>query len=223
MTVKTESQFEAHPEKGAVSALLLRPEAARWLYVFGHGAGVNMHHNSMETFSQALAAEGIATFRYHFPYMERGRGGMDSAAVRLATVRAAIAAAHESAPDLPMLAGGKSMGGRMTVEAQAEAKLPGVRGLVFLGFPLHPARKPSTTRAASLLAVQLPQLFLQGRRDALADLELLEPICREIGAALHVIDTADHGFKVLKSLGKSFTEVNAELAGVTATWAARLD
>ena len=132
---KIESKFEAHPEKGTVSAVLLRPENARWLYVFGHGAGVNMHHVTMETFSQELARAGLATFRYHFPYMERGRGGMDSAALRLATVRAAVTAAQATAPDLALLAGGKSMGGRMSVEAQAAVPLPGVLGLIFLGFP----------------------------------------------------------------------------------------
>ena len=216
--------FVATPVKGRVSALLMRPDEARWLLVFGHGAGVGMRHRFMAGMSARLAGAGIATVRYQFPYMEAGSRRPDARAILLATVRAAVDAARETAPDLPLLAGGKSMGGRMTSLAAAEAALPGVRGLVFFGFPLHPAGRPSTERADHLERVDLPLLFLQGERDRLAAVELLRPLCAGLGAraTLHVIPTADHGLHVLKGSGRSDAEVLDDLARTVAAWAATL-
>ena len=216
--------FVATPVKGRVSALLMRPEKARWLLVFGHGAGTGMRHRFMQRMSARLGATGVATFRYQFPYMEAGSRRPDARATLLATVRAAVDAAREAAPDLPLLAGGKSMGGRMTSLAAAEAVLPGVRGLVFFGFPLHPAGRPSTERANHLERVDLPLLFFQGERDQLAALDLLRPLCARLGAraTLHVIPTADHGFHVLKSSGRSDAEVLEDMVRTVSAWAAPL-
>jgi predicted alpha/beta-hydrolase family hydrolase len=216
--------FVATPAKGRVSALLMRPQQARWLLVLGHGAGAGMRHRFMEAISARLAAVGIATLRYQFPYMEAGSRRPDARAVLLATVRAAVEAAGGAA-DLPLLAGGKSMGGRMTSLAAAEAALPGVRGIVFFGFPLHPAGRPSTERADHLERVDLPLLFLQGERDQLGGLDLLRPLCAGLGAraTLHVIPTADHGFHVLKSSGRTDADAQGELARTVAAWAATLD
>ena len=218
------SKFLAAPGKGEVSARLLRPAGARRLLVLAHGAGAGMRHRFMATMSERLADVGVATFRYQFPYMEAGSRRPDPRPTLLATVRAAVAAAAASAPDLPLLAGGKSMGGRMTSLAAAEAALPGVRGLVFFGFPLHPAGRPSSERAEHLERVDLPLLFLQGERDRLAALDLLRPICAKLGAraTLHVIPTADHGMHVLKSSGRSDAEVQDDLARTVAAWAATL-
>ena len=217
-------RFVATPAKGAVSALLLRPEAACALLVFAHGAGAGMRHRFMEQISARLAAAGIATFRYQFPYMEAGSRRPDSRATLVATVRAALGAAAEAVPDLLLLAGGKSMGGRMTSLAAAEAPLIGVRGLVFFGFPLHPAGRPSTERADHLDQVEAPMLFLQGERDKLAELALLRRVCAKLGprAALHEIPGADHGFHVPKSSGRTDAEVLDDLALTTAGWAATL-
>jgi uncharacterized protein len=215
--------FVATAAKGKVSGLLCRPDAARWLLVFGHGAGAGMRHRFMHDMSAGLAAAGIATLRYQFPYMEAGSRRPDARPILLATVRAAVAAAGAAAPDLPLLAGGKSMGGRMTSLAAAEAALPGVHGLVFFGFPLHPAGRPSTERAAHLERVHLPMLFLQGERDGLAQLELLRPICAGLDCAtLHVVPTADHGLHVLRSAGQSDAAVLGHLAHTVAKWAAAL-
>jgi uncharacterized protein len=218
-----ELSFEASPGK-TVSALVLRPPDARYLYVFGHGAGAGMRHRFMAAASAQLAERGIASLRYQFPYMEAGKGRPDSRSTLLATVRAAVGAAAKTAPDLPLLAGGKSMGGRMTSLAAAEAPLPGVRGLVFFGFPLHPAERPSTERADHLDKVRLPMLFLQGDRDKLADLLLLRPVCARLGdlAQLHVVPDADHSFHVPKRSGRTDDEVLAELAIIVAQWSARL-
>jgi predicted alpha/beta-hydrolase family hydrolase len=215
--------FEASPGK-TVSALLLRPTDAHYLYVFGHGAGAGMRHRFMEAASARLAEHGIASLRYQFPYMEAGSRRPDSRSTLLATVRAAVRAAADAAPDLPLLAGGKSMGGRMTSLAAAEAPLPGVRGLAFFGFPLHPAGHPSTERADHLEKVQLPMLFLQGERDKLADLDLLRPICAGLGdrARLHVVPDGDHSFHVPKRSGRTDDEVLAELARTVAAWSGRL-
>jgi predicted alpha/beta-hydrolase family hydrolase len=217
-------RFVATPAKGEVSGLLLRPDAARALLVFAHGAGAGMRHRFMEAMSGRLAGVGVATFRYQFPYMEAGSRRPDPRATLLATVRAAVEAAHAAAPDLPLLTGGKSMGGRMTSQAASEALLAGVRGIVFFGFPLHPAGRPSTERADHLDRVDLPMLFLQGERDKLADLELLRPICTRLGAraTLHVIPGADHSFHVPKSSGRSDAELQDELAQTVANWAAML-
>ena len=217
-----ELSFLATPEKGAVSALLMRPEPARWLLAFGHGAGAGMRHRFMEAMSRALAGVGIATFRYQFPYMEAGSRRPDGRATLLATVRAALAAAAAAVPDLPLLAGGKSMGGRMTSLAAAEAPLAGVHGLVFFGFPLHPAGQPSNERGEHLAVVGLPMLFLQGERDRLAAPELMRPLCAALGARarLETVPEADHGFHVPKRTGRSEAEVIAGLAASVARFAA---
>src|SRR6266404_1607958 len=165
---------------GEVSALLLRPAKARWLLALAHGAGAGMNHPFMEKLADELAVVGVATLRYQFPYMEQRRRVPDKAAVLTASVVAAVRAAAKAAPGLPLLAGGKSMGGRMTSQAAAQRPLDGVRGLVFFGFPLHPPKQPGTKRAEHLAKVTVPMLFLQGARDALADLQLLRPICKEL-------------------------------------------
>jgi uncharacterized protein len=220
----SELSFLATPGTGAVSALLMRPEQARWLLVFGHGAGAGMRHRFMEAMSVALAEVGIATFRYQFPYMEAGSRRPDGRATLLATVRAALDAAREAAPDLLLLAGGKSMGGRMTSLAAAEAPLAGVQGLVFFGFPLHAAGLPSNERGAHLGRVELPMLFLQGARDRLAALELMRPLCAALGARarLEIVPDADHGFHVPKRAGRSDAEVIAGLAASVAGFAANI-
>ncbi len=206
-----------------VSALLTRPDGATWLLALAHGAGAGMRHPFMEAAASALAERGVATLRYQFPYMEAGHKRPDRPAVAYATVRAAVAAAAVRASDLPLLAGGKSFGGRMTSQAAAEAPLPGVRGLVFFGFPLHAAGRPSDARGAHLADVGVPMLFLQGTRDALASLDLLEPVCRRAAAAtLHVVEGADHSFHVLKRSGRTDGEVMAELADAVAAWVATL-
>lgn len=217
-------KFVATPEKGEVSFLLLRPPNARWLYVLGHAASTGMRHPSMEKLARALADQGIATFRYQFPYMEKGGGGLDGKAVLLATVRSAVRTAAEAAPDLHLLAGGRSMGGRMTSMAQAEAPLPSVKGLVFVAFPLHTAGKPGTERADHLSNTGVPMLFLQGTKDDLAGLDLLRPVVENLGAqaTLHLVETADHSFKVLKSSGKTDDGVIGELAQTIAAWSAGL-
>lgn len=216
----TESTFEATPEKGPVSSLLLRPDGARGLLVLGHGASTNMRHATLQTIAERLADAGIATFRYHFPYMERGGGGRDSQAVSLATVRSAVAAARTAAGDLPLLAGGHSFGGRMTSLAAADSPLEGVRGLVFFSFPLHPAGRPGIERAEHLSRVSVPLLFLSGTRDELAELDLLRPVCAGLGdrATLHLLETADHGFKTLKRSRPSAEDVFVEMARVASAW-----
>jgi hypothetical protein len=226
IAVKSEAlRFRAGERSGEVSALLLRPDRARCLLALAHGAGAGMRHAFMEAIAAALATHGVATFRYQFPYMEQGRRIPSPRAVLLATVHAAALAAAEAAPDLPLFAGGKSMGGRMTSLAAAGQPLPGVRGLVFLGFPLHAAGKPpSTERAAHLAEVDLPLLFLQGTRDKLADLALFEPLCASLGAraTLHVALGGDHSFHVQKRSGRTDAAVVDELASAIAAWAAPL-
>jgi uncharacterized protein len=204
-----------------VSALLSRPTKARWLLVLAHGAGAGMSHPFMEKLADELASAGVATFRYQFPYMEEQRRVPDAPVVLTATVVAAVRTAAEAAPGLPLLAGGKSMGGRMTSQAAAQHPLDGVRGLVFFGFPLHPPNRPGTNRADHLAKVTIPMLFLQGTRDTLADLKLLRPVCAKLGsrATLYVIEKADHSFHVLKSAGRSDDDVLQELAETAASWA----
>ena len=206
---------------GEVSALLLCPAKARRLLVLAHGAGAGMSHPFMEKLAGELAGVGVATLRYQFPYMEARRRVPDGPAVLTATVAAAVRAAAEAAPGLPLLAGGKSMGGRMTSQAAAQRPLDGVRGLVFFGFPLHPPNQPGTKRADHLAKVAMPMLFLQGTRDTFADLQLLRPVCTKLGsrATLHVIETADHSFHVLKKSGRGDPEVLRELAEKAASWA----
>ncbi len=179
---------------GDVSGLLLRPDGARLLYVLAHGAGAGMRHPFLEDVARRLAERGIATLRYQFPYMERRARRPDPPAVAAATVRAAVAEAGRAAPGLPLVAGGKSFGGRMTSTAQAEQPLPGVRGLVFLGFPLHPPGRPGDKRAEHLAQVRIPMLFVQGDRDEFADLKLLRPVVTQLGerATLHLVEGGDH-------------------------------
>ena len=203
----------------SVSALLIRPPDAKALYVFAHGAGAGMSNKSMVSNAEGLAARGIATLRYQFPYMEKGSKRVDPPLVAHTAVRAAAEAAR-LASDLPLFAGGRSFGGRMTSQAQAEAALPGVRGLAFLGFPLHPAGKPGIERAAHLKQVHIPMLFVSGDRDALADLPLLRPVVEGLGdrVTLHVIRDADHSLKVRASSGRSSAEAEAEALDAMAEW-----
>ncbi len=216
----TEKELGFDSGYGRVSALLLRPKAARLLYVLAHGAGVGMHHPFMEQIARALAERDVATFRYQFPYMGKGKRRPDPAHMAEGTVRAAVRSAREACPDLPILAGGKSFGGRMTSQAQANEALPGVVGLVFLGFPLHAPGRMGDQRAAHLVNVHVPMLFLQGTRDSLADLDLMRRVTRRLGepATLHVVEGGDHSFKVLKRSGRSSDEVMGELADVVTGW-----
>ena len=218
-----EMKFLAAPEKGEVSALLIRPGDASILLVLGHGASTNMRHATLQTIAERMADAGIATFRYNFPYMEYGRG-RDSQEVCTATVRSAIAAAHKAAPDLSLLAGGHSFGGRMTSTAASESPLDVVRGLVFFSFPLHQPGKPDTKRADHLSAVTVPMLFLSGSRDEMADPDLLQSVCKKLGkrATLHPLDTADHGFRILKRSRKSEEDVFVEMARIVREWASKL-
>ena len=242
-----------------VSGLLQTPPNPRACYIFAHGAGAGMTHPFMTAVATGLAARGIATLRYNFPYMEVGskrpdapkvahtavRAAVAEAATRMpriplfaggksfggrmtsqaqAAVRAAVEEAGRRFPGLPMLAGGKSFGGRMTSQAQADSPLPGVRGLVFFGFPLHPAGKPSDERAAHLSDVHVPMLFLQGTRDALGDTGLLKSVVKRLGAraTLHLVPDADHSFHVPAKSGRKDAEVMDELLGVVAEWSGRL-
>jgi uncharacterized protein len=218
-----ESRFVATPEKGEVSAVLVRPENASHLLVLGHGASTNMRHATLQTIAERLAEVDIATFRYNFPYSENGKG-RDSQSVCTATVRSAVAAAHRAAPDLLLLAGGHSFGGRMTSSAASEAPIEAVIGLIFFSFPLHQPGKPETKRAEHLGAVTVPMLFLSGTRDELAELALLRPVCEKLGerATLHALDTADHGYKILKKSRTSTEDVFVEMARVVRDWAAKL-
>lgn len=214
------SQTLTLPSGATVSALLLRPDNTRACFVFAHGAGAGMAHPSMEAVAAGLCDRGIATLRYQFPYMEKGSRRPDAPAVAHAAVRAAVVAAAGLCPGLPLIAGGKSFGGRMTSQAQALAPLPGVRGLAFLGFPLHPAGKPSVARAAHLSGIGIPMLFLQGTRDALAEPELLEPVVKGLGgiASLHAVQEADHSFHVPARSGRNGPEVMNEVLDALAGW-----
>jgi hypothetical protein len=211
-------------KSASVSALLVRPRDARAAYVFAHGAGAGMTHAFMAEAAEALAERGIATLRYQFPYMEKGGKRPDPPAVAHAAVRAAVTEAARACPNLPLLAGGKSFGGRMTSQAQAKMPLPGVVGLAFFGFPLHAAGKPSSERADHLADVRVPMLFLQGSADKLADAALLRPVVTKLGAraSLHLVDGADHSFHVPKRSGRGGREVMMEILDAFAAWAARL-
>ena len=222
--LRAEERRIAVPGAGEVSALLLMPAKARALYVLAHGAGAGMRHAFMEAIAHRLGARGIGTLRYQFPYSERGSGRIDPEPALLATVRAAVEAVRAAAGGLPVLAGGKSMGGRMTSRAAAAAPLAGVAGLAFLGFPLHPAGQPGVSRADHLAKVALPLLFLQGTRDALADLDLLRPVLEKLGsrATLRVFEDADHSFHVRKKSGGSDEQVLDGLAEAVATWSEAL-
>ena len=219
-TVEAESLRIGIGPNEAVSGLLMRPPQSSACYVFAHGAGAGMTHASMETVAAGLGQRGIATLRYQFPYMERGSKRPDAPPVAHAAVIAAVAEAGRRFPALPLIAGGRSFGGRMTSQAQALSPLPGVRGLTFLGFPLHPAGKPSSDRAKHLADVKVPMLFLQGTRDALAELSLLESVVKNLGsrAALHLLEGADHSFHVLKSSGRNDREVMDEALDAFVAW-----
>ncbi|MGY4500253.1 putative alpha/beta-hydrolase family hydrolase [Bradyrhizobium sp. GM24.11] len=207
-----------------VSAILKQPDNARACYVLAHGAGAGMRHASMDKIAEGLAERGIATFRFNFPYMENKQGRPDQPAVAQAAVRAAVEEAARLCPGLKLVAGGKSFGGRMTSQAQSKTPLPGVKGLAFLGFPLHPDKKPSTERAEHLGGVAIPMLFLQGTRDGLADLGLLRPVVVALGAkaTLHEIEGADHSFAVLKKSGRTNEEALTEMLETLAAWIDKL-
>jgi predicted alpha/beta-hydrolase family hydrolase len=205
----------------SVSALLDRPQQAHACFVFAHGAGAGMTHAFMESAAQGLAARGVATLRYQFPYMEKGSKRPDPPALAQATVRAAVAEVAKRCPGLPLIAGGKSFGARMTSQAQAKAPLAGVRALIFFGFPLHPVGKPSAERATHLDDIRIPMLFLQGTRDKLAELSLLEPVVARLGtrATLHLIDQADHAFHVPARSGRNDRAVMEEMLDTFLSWA----
>ena len=211
------------PEIGReVSALLLKPEQARWCFAFAHGAGAGSGHPFMQAMAESLSRHRVATFRYNFPYTEQGRSRPDRPVTLLATVRAAVQEAHRHVSGLPVVAGGKSMGGRMSTLAQGQGGIPGAAGLILLGFPLHQPGKPSTLRADHLSDVHIPMLFLQGDRDVMADLALLKPLCHALDkVSLEVIEGADHSFKVLKKIGKSQEEVLDDLSQKIAFWLAK--
>jgi len=217
-----EIKFLATPAKGEVSAIGMRPDGATHLLVLSHGASTNMRHATMQSIADALAQQKIATFRYNFPYSEKG-GGRDSQAVCVQTIRNAVKAASKAAPDLILLAGGHSFGGRMTTTAQSEEPLENVKGLVLFSFPLHLPGRPDTKRAEHLASVKIPMLFLSGTRDELATLDLLEPTIEKLRkrATLHKIDTANHSYKILKKMRASDEDVFAEMARVLKEWIAK--
>jgi predicted alpha/beta-hydrolase family hydrolase len=213
-------RFTVSERAGKVSGLLRVPGDAEALLVLAHGAGAGMRHHFMEDVAEKLAARGIATLRYQFPYMEKGIKRPDNETLLTTAVRAAVGAAREQDPDLPLFAGGKSMGGRMTSIAASKEPIDGLRGLVFFGFPLHAAGRPSAERGKHLYSTNLPLLFLQGSRDTLADLRLLEPVCKGLGkrAELFVVEGGDHSFHMLKSSGRSDDQVLDEIVSKAAAW-----
>ena len=215
----TEDKLQVGDRDSHVSTIeLAPPDPVAWM-ALAHGAGAGMRHAAMEAIAALLAERGIATLRYQFPYMEQGRRGISPRKLLLETVCAAAAAAAERAGGAPLLAGGKSMGGRMTSLAAAEGGLPGVRGIVFFGFPLHAAGKPSSERGDHLASLELPLLFLQGTRDKLAKLELLRPICSRLpDATLVELEGADHSFHVLKRSGRTDDEVLDEMGDHVTDW-----
>lgn len=212
------------PIQVIVSGLFERPPGARALYVLAHGAGAGMRHPFLADIAAALAARGVATLRYQFPYMELARGRPDPPVVATATVRAAVARAHELAPDLPLFAGGKSFGGRMTSTAAADQPLEAVRGIAFLGFPLHQPKAPATSRADHLARVTVPMLFLQGTRDEMAEIGLIRRVALGLGSRATVveIEEGNHSFAVPKRTGKTLPDVIRSLADSIAEWARAL-
>ncbi len=207
------------PWKHEVTGLLLRPGDASHMFVMGHGAGAGIRHSFMQAVAEGLSRHGVATFRYQFPYMENGRKRPDHHSVLTKTVSAAVVSAFGLASDLPIVAGGKSMGGRMASRAASMRELPNLMGLVFLGFPLHPLGKPGVERAGHLSEVRPPMLFVQGTRDKLATAELLSEVTVSLrNAVVHWVEGADHSFKVLKRSGRTDTDVLAEITETTATW-----
>jgi predicted alpha/beta-hydrolase family hydrolase len=215
----TEHRFQAADSRGDVTALLDRPQDSSALLVLAHGAGASMSHPFMETMATLLANHAVATLRFNFPYMEQGRRAPDRQPVLVETIRSAVAFAASIAPGLPLLAGGKSMGGRMTSLAHAEEKLANIQGIVFLGFPLHAPGKDSSERGAHLVHVDLPLLFVQGTRDRLARLDLIESAAGALSdATLHIVDQGDHSFKVPKRMGRSYENVLEEIADSVRSW-----
>jgi len=214
-------QIPVSPEVGEVSGILVRPVDARWLLVMAHGAGAGMRHAFMEATVAALARHRIATLRFMFPYTEAGRKRPDRPALLLPAIAAAIRAAETLEPALPLLVGGKSMGGRMTSTLASEAGVGQAHGIVLFGFPLHAPGRDGTGRAAHLAGVTVPMLFLQGTRDRLANLRLMREVTEALGqgATLHIVEGADHGFHVLKRSGRTDDDVIEELAATTAAWA----
>jgi uncharacterized protein len=220
-------RFKTGEHSGTLSAVFMHPEKARWLLVLAHGAGAGMQHPFMAGLARHLAQQGITSFRYQFPYMEEGKKTPDPQPALINTVRSAVAAAQEYAKGLALLAGGKSLGGRMTSTAASQGLLPGVKGLVFFGFPLHAPGRPSSERAEHLFKIDLPMLFLQGTRDQLADLTLMRPLCDRLKMGrpvkLHVVEGADHSFHVPKKSGRRDEEVMEELGRAVSEWAPDLE
>lgn len=218
-TMMAEIRFSATPDKGEVSAILMRPDGAAHLLVLGHGASTSMQHATMQRIAEALASRDIATLRYNFPYSENGTA-RNSNATCIETIRNAVKAAKVAAPDLMLMAGGHSFGGRMTTTAQSEEPLADVKGLILFSFPLHLAGRPDTKRADHLLVITIPMLFLSGSRDELASLELLQPVVDKLGenSTLHLLDTANHGYKVLKKTRASQEDVFDEMARAVSEW-----
>lgn len=220
----TVDQIKLELDEGArVSGLFIRPAKAKALFVFAHGAGAGMTHAFMEDAAQGLARRGIATLRFNFPFMEAREGARwgrtDKPAVAQGAVRAALIEAGKRAPELPIFAGGKSFGARMASQMQAQEAFPGLQGLVFVGFPLHPAKKPSAARAEHLKLIDAPMLFVQGTKDALADMSLLAPICASLhDATLHTIEGVDHSFHAPARLGRKDHDILAEICDVIAEW-----
>ena len=226
MEIVSPQQLEiAVGNAGFVSALLIHPAEARACFVFAHGAGAGMTHSFMEATAQGLAERGVATLRYQFPYMEKGGRRPDPPAVAHSAVRAAVAEAARRCAGLRLIAGGRSFGGRMTSQAQAAAPLAGVDGLAFLGFPLHPAGKPSDDRARHLADIKIPMLFMQGTSDKLAELTLLEPVVARLGprATLHLVRDADHSFHVPARSGRNDREVLGEILDALSGWIGAID
>lgn len=215
----------ALPDGETVSGLWQRPTAAKACLVLAHGAGAGMTHRSMAAVADGLEALGVAVLRYQFPFMEKGGKRVDAPPVAHAAVRAAVAEAVARANGLPLFAGGRSFGGRMTSQAQAKEPLAGVRGLVFFAFPLHPAGKPSIDRAEHLQEVALPMLFLQGTNDALAEFRLLQDVVANLGdrATLALVDGADHAFHVPAKTGRNDAQVLADLLRGAVAWMAKTE
>ncbi|QQO14408.1 alpha/beta hydrolase [Bradyrhizobium diazoefficiens] len=220
MAVKTQELKLDIARIGPVSAILMQPANARACYVLAHGAGADMRHAFMAKVAEGLANRGIATLRFNFPYMEKKQGRPDPPAVAHAAIRAAVEEAARLCPGAMLVAGGKSFGGRMTSQAQSKTPLPGVRGLAFLGFPLHADKKPSVERAEHLAGIAIPMLFLQGTRDGLADLGHFKPVIATLGAkaTLHEVEGGDHSFAVLKKSGRSNDEALTEVLDALAAW-----
>lgn len=214
-----ELKFLSTRDKGEVSAILMRPDGATHLLVLGHGASTSMRHATMQRIAEVMASQKIASFRYNFPYSENGTA-RNSNSTCVETIRSAVRAAHDAAPDLTLLAGGHSFGGRMTTTAQSDSPLENVEGLVLFSFPLHLAGRPDTKRAEHLSAIEIPMLFLSGSRDELATLDLLEPVIESLGkyATLHLLDTANHSYKILKKTRVSTEDVFDEMARAAREW-----